>query len=58
MLICRLEGINIYLFIFVFKSETAQELMKQLLQNPNLLNAEAREKLLNELVQNIAGLDG
>jgi hypothetical protein len=32
--------------------------MKQLLQNPNLLNPEARQKLLNELVQNIAALDG
>ena len=32
--------------------------MKQLLQNPKLLNAETREKLLNELVQNIASLDG
>ena len=32
--------------------------MKQLLENPKLLDEKVREKLLNDLVQNINNLDG
>ena len=38
-------------------SETQKELMRQLLENPDLLPPEQREQLLKDLITNMASLD-
>ena len=45
------------LFIIVF-SETQKLLLKQLLENPDLLPPGEREKLLQQLIANLGDLDG
>jgi hypothetical protein len=42
----------------LFFSEAQQELLKQLLENPDLLPPEQREKLIKGLIANIGSLDG
>ena len=43
---------------FFLKSENQKKLLKQLLENPDLLPAGEREKLLQELIANMGDLDG
>ena len=44
------------LTLLVYLSETQKELMRQLLENPDLVPPEQREKLLKDLLTNIGSL--
>ena len=52
-----LSAILVFFILLILDSETQKQLLKQLLENPDLMSHEEREKILKELVANMANLD-